>query len=380
MVPLPVLSPWSTHQKFTLLAVFALVVYSSYHFVTLYGATPHATSRTSPSSLLEFHVHPSLLPPPSPPRADDLPTLVLDLPPHTEIPQPYYPNVVPPIVHYVIGMADGAPKPLHYFQYLAIRSAILNLRPRLILIHHRPGAAPHGPWWDLIEPYVTLSPVEPPEEVFGQPLTHYAHKADVVRMQVMLQLGGVYLDQDTFVLRSFDRAGLFTQSTVLAMEADPYAEQWEWEPGGLCNAIIVSRPDAPFLQRWFSTYRTFNETGTEWAEHSVAMPWELALTYPEEVTVLNSRAMFYPLWDKEGLRMVHEPSRAGTKGGGWDFYESRQLAYHAWESRSMAYLEGLTPSKVARGASSFARMVQPFVSPEDMRVEQIVLAEKRHGQ
>ncbi|EJU03629.1 hypothetical protein DACRYDRAFT_87837 [Dacryopinax primogenitus] len=146
-------------------------------------------------------------------------------------------------------------------------------RDQLLLVHHRPGCPPHGPWWNLIEPYVTLSPVEPPGEIFGNPLTHYAHKADVLRMQIMLQFGGVYLDQDTFVLRSFDRAGLFTQSTVLAMEADPYEEWEEWEPGGLCNAIMVSRPEAPFLQRWFSTYRTFNESGHEWAEHSVAMPW-----------------------------------------------------------------------------------------------------------
>ncbi|EJU03627.1 hypothetical protein DACRYDRAFT_21152, partial [Dacryopinax primogenitus] len=237
---------------------------------------------------------------------------------------------------------------------------------------------PHGPWWNLIEPYVTLSPVEPPEEVYGRPVRLYAHKADVVRMQVMLQLGGVYLDQDAFVLRSFERAGIFTQSTVLAMEADPYAKQWEWEPGGLCNAIIVSRPEAPFLQRWFSTYSTFNETGHEWAEHSVAMPWELALTYPQEVTVLNSRAMFYPLWNKDDVRLVHEPSAPGPKGGGWDFYESRQLAYHAWESVSMPYLEKLTPAIVAKGASSFTRMVQAFMTPEDMRIqEQIVLAAEK---
>ncbi|KZP01614.1 glycosyltransferase family 32 protein [Calocera viscosa TUFC12733] len=381
MHPLQPLAPGSTHQKITVLAVFTLVLYSIYHFITLYTLDTHTTSRIPTSSLLEFHVHPSLLPPPPPPQADGLPELKLDLPPFTEIPAPYYPNVVPPIVHYVMSMGDGEPKPLQYFQYLALRSALLNLRPRLILIHHRPGAPPHGPWWDLLQPHVTLSPVEPPEEVFGRPLRHYAHKADVVRMQVMLQLGGLYLDQDTFVLRSFDAAGLFTQSTVLGMEADPYAEQWEWEPGGLCNAIIVSKPGASFLQRWFATYQTFNDTGKEWAEHSVAMPWELALTYPQEVTVLNSRALFYPLWDPHGVRLVHEPSSPGPKGGGWDFSESRQLAYHAWESVSLPYLQKLTPSAAALGASSFTRMVQPFMTLEDQRIEdQIVLAASGRGQ
>ncbi|KZT51932.1 glycosyltransferase family 32 protein [Calocera cornea HHB12733] len=374
------LASGSTHQKVTILAVFALVIYSTYHFLTFYGLPTHVTSHESTASAVEFHVHPSRLPPPPLPQGGGLPVLELDLPLLTDIPAPYYPNVVPPIVHYVMSMGEGDPRPLQYFQYLAIRSALKNLRPRLVLIHHRPGAAPHGPWWDLLAPYVTLSPITPPEEVFGIPVIHYAHKADVVRMQVMLQLGGVYLDQDTFVIRSFDDAGLFTEPTVLGMEADPYAEKMEWEPGGLCNAIIVAKPGASFLQRWFATYRTFNESGHEWAEHSVAMPWELALTYPQEVTVLNSRAMFYPLWSKSDVKRVHEPSSTGLRGGGWDFSASRQLAYHAWESVSLPYLERLTPTSVARGASSFARMAQAFMGPEDRRIErQLAMAEELTG-
>lgn len=52
-----------------------------------------------------------------------------------------------------------------------------------------------------------------------------------------------------------------------------------------------SRPFLP-QSRWLESYVDVNFE--EWAEHSVAKPWQLAKQYPYEVTVLNKRAMFWP--------------------------------------------------------------------------------------
>ena len=38
-------------------------------------------------------------------------------------------------------------------------------------------------------------------QVFGKPVTHYAHKADVIRMQAIIKYGGIYTDSDFVMLQ-----------------------------------------------------------------------------------------------------------------------------------------------------------------------------------
>lgn len=79
----------------------------------------------------------------------------------------------------------------------------------------------------------------------------------------------------------------------MAEEAQPALNPRD-PPSGLCNAVIVARPFAPFIMRWIESYRTFDKG--LWATHSVAKPWDLARQHPNEITVLNHKAFFYPLW------------------------------------------------------------------------------------
>lgn len=99
--------------------------------------------------------------------------------------------------------------------------------------------------------------------------------------------------------------------TVLAHEASPNSKRPPLDPEGLCNAVILSRPGARFLDRWLMEYERFDEAS--WAEFSVRKPWEIARR-PEakgEVTVLGERAFFWPLWEGSGeesrIRYVRRP-------------------------------------------------------------------------
>jgi len=199
---------------------------------------------------------------------------------------------------------------------------------------------------------------------------HYAHKADVVRLQVLLALGGTYLDVDTFVLRDFGAMGLRELDMVMGMEASPEVARTEWQPAGLCNAIIMSRPGSAFLRRWWDSYRTFKDR--RWNDHSVVKPWELSRKHPSEITVLTNQAMFWPLWTKEHLKMVHEENE-------YDFWKSGQLAYHAWESKAMPYLRALTPTSVRTMDTSFNLMARRFVDDAELRIERQLKERPRDG-
>ena len=38
-----------------------------------------------------------------------------------------------------------------------------------------------------------------PTSVFGKPVNHFAHQADIIRLLAMKHMGGIYLDIDMFM-------------------------------------------------------------------------------------------------------------------------------------------------------------------------------------
>ncbi|WWD17440.1 hypothetical protein CI109_101881 [Kwoniella shandongensis] len=310
---------------------------------------------------------PHTLPPPPPPSTS------LSLLSH--LPAPAEP--IPNIVHYVYGLASEPQPDFPYFAYLAMRSAMTVLKPDKVMFHCI--TEPRGYWWDRVkdwEGWEADSSVKRGEVEIVQardvqwigsdrrPVKHFAHKADIIRLEVLLEHGGIYLDIDTFVLRPFADYSLLLHDTVLAMEARELSffhglqSDDEMEPKGLCNAVIVAKKGSKFLKRWLDTYEVFRED--KWTEHSVEMPWTLARMYPTLVTVLSERAFFWPLWTEDHIHAVYETKE-------YDFEKSGQLAYHAWESKARSHLSKLDPATINKIDSSFTRMARRFREPDEER-------------
>ncbi|CAD6581388.1 MAG: hypothetical protein TREMPRED_002999 [Tremellales sp. Tagirdzhanova-0007] len=327
---------------------------------------PRLPGRTRSSFLIDESL---FLPPPPPPTRPGY------------LPEPIPPKktgmVVPDALHYVYGFkpvkegekADALP----YYAYLAIRSAILHLKPAKIYFHYQ--HLPTGPWWDVLAPRLTLIKTVVPESYLGRQISHFAHQADVLRLLAMKHSGGIYLDIDMFVIKPFDDLLYFP--TTLGMEASPDSRRTQLEPEGLCNAVIISAPHSPFIDRWLASYESFDEA--VWAHHSVVVPWvgvlpkrkrrndieltpsqsqEIARSHPDEVQVLSSRAFFWPMWHGEEIQYTHE-------NDDYDFVSTGQYAYHAWESLAMRYLADLSPRSIRDEDSSFHRLVRPFLGPDD---------------
>ncbi|CAO3621663.1 unnamed protein product [Cunninghamella echinulata] len=54
------------------------------------------------------------------------------------------------------------------------------------------------------KPYLTLHQVDLVPEIFGQPISHFAHQADIIRLDVLNEYGGIYLDMDVISLKPLD--------------------------------------------------------------------------------------------------------------------------------------------------------------------------------
>src|ERR1041385_7524074 len=112
--------------------------------------------------------------------------------------------MVPNVIHMIYGFKEPDSDNLfHFIYYLAIKSAYECNKPDVIKFYYK--HEPIGEWWEKAKPYLTLIKVEPPKEIFGNPLIHYAHQADVMRLEILIKEGGIYLDIDVICLNSFKR-------------------------------------------------------------------------------------------------------------------------------------------------------------------------------
>ena len=248
---------------------------------------------------------------------------------------------IPKILHYTFGMAsDFGGKPWSLVHYVCLKSAVERIAPEQALFYYE--FEPSGPWWELSRELITPVRIEAPREIFGRPLAHVAHRSDVVRLQKLIERGGIYLDADVLVQRSFD--DLLNHQAVLGREG--IDAQF-----GLANAVILAEPHSQFLLRWLEEYRSFR--GENWSEHSAEIPARLAGAYPSEITVLPHTAFYWPLWIKEHLDWVFASNRPIPL--------EQTYANHLWEYIAWNYLEDLTPGRVRSVDTNFHLWARPLI-------------------
>ncbi|GAA6024731.1 hypothetical protein JCM10207_002813 [Rhodosporidiobolus poonsookiae] len=300
---------------------------------------------------------------------------------------PTHDRQVPPYLHYVYGLSPTfGGKPFNFIHYVCLSSALHTLKPEVLFMHY--VYEPDTWYWrrfvadvEATRGATRLEMVKERDvtEVHGNPVEHFAHKADVLRLEALRDYGGVYLDVDVLVVR--DMAPLYRHEAVMGMESQPNLDPL-LPPSGLCNAVIVAKPYSSFIVRWIDSYRTFNKSS--WAKHSVTTPWDLAQAYPTEVTVLNKFAFFWPIWHDDHLRVVHRDiSYSFHRADPLSPSRDTQFTYHLWESVAYErYLSPYDPDSIHqrgrwhgpeeenadswRNENAFGREARRFVS-EEMR-------------
>lgn len=100
---------------------------------------------------------------------------------------------IPNIVHFIFGLeANFGHIKFGLINYLAILGAAMFIHPEEIIWHHR--YLPEGIWWECARPHLTFNKVEDVTHVHGKPKAmRVAHKADILRMDIMMNQGGMYL-------------------------------------------------------------------------------------------------------------------------------------------------------------------------------------------
>lgn len=227
------------------------------------------------------------------------------------------------LLHLIYGLKQN--EPIRYFHWALIEKMISTIRPDRVLFHYT--YEPQGVYWEKIRGKVYAVKV-PPFEYYGVArLKHFAHKADVVRLLALYEMGGLYLDIDTLVFKSFD--SLFSAGQlILGMQRLPGSV----EPFGLSNAVIVAPRNHGGIRAWLQSYMYFRGKATRhWDEHSVRLPLNL-LRRRGDVKVLDSHSFFQIDWDEVDLFFdVDQAALAKARLAG-------AYSQHLWETAWMTKL------------------------------------------
>ncbi|MBP7273073.1 MAG: hypothetical protein KA974_04490 [Saprospiraceae bacterium] len=276
--------------------------------------------------------------------------------------------MIPNIIHFIFGLApDFGGKPFSLVHYIAIKSAYEINKPDKIFFVCK--FIPDTIWFDKIRPYIEIVEVEPPTEIFGNPLLHYAHKADVIRLQRLLEFGGIYLDLDTICVKPLTPL-LQNQFVMGVEELQNFSIFSKWRFNfysfirhpfkaksfirhGLCNAVMLAAPQTSFVQRWYESYNFFRSKGKDkfWNEHSVYIPAQFAQQYPNEITIVPPQYFFIPSYDERGLKDMFVNNT--------NFDES--FVHHLWESKAWQYLSTLTIEDIRQQNSTYAKLANKIL-------------------
>ncbi|MDQ2650883.1 MAG: capsular polysaccharide synthesis protein [Actinomycetota bacterium] len=274
---------------------------------------------------------------------------------------------IPRIAHFVFGLREQT-EPFHPMHYLAIESCRQVLQPEVIHLHHQ--HLPFGVYWDLIRPHLELHEVGPADEVLAAPRNEqlvperyrYAHHADVIRLDALIEHGGVYADIDTLFVSEFPDE-LFAAPFVIG-EEDPVRDELTGEVRpSLCNALLLAEPRATFAVEWRE--RMAGAMNGTWSNHSGFLAHALSQELPAAVRVEPARSFTHLGYDADGLARLFERLDRDLEG-----VLSLHLWSHLWweESRVDAsrFHAGLLDEEHIRSVdTTYTVLARRFLPPLD---------------
>ncbi len=254
--------------------------------------------------------------------------------------------MIPNKFHFIFGLKeDFGGKPFSLVHYIAIKSALEINNPSEVNFYYK--HEPTGEYWDKIKPYLNLNKIEPPTEIYGNPLLHVAHQAGVLRLAYLIEHGGIYLDCDTICVKPFEP--LLNNKAVLGIQGlNNVAE-------GLCDAVILSEKNSEFLNIWLESYKTHRSKGRDqyWDEHAVRMPLHLAIKNPNLISVVSYDNFHYPLYNSQGITDLFERNLNFPNA----------FCHHLWEQISWdKHLSKLTEEYIKTADTTYNIIARRFLN------------------
>ncbi|MCJ1280404.1 hypothetical protein MMC21_008232 [Puttea exsequens] len=223
------------------------------------------------------------------------------------------PPSIPNIVHFVHFLFEHEHLLNLYFrEFLSIYSAHYHLKPDVLYIHtnippseleERVNGS-ESAWTHAVARIPNLKFVyrEPLTQTKkGYSLNEIAHKTDFARVAILAEYGGIYLDDDGYVLRPLEPLLTAGFENVLGFQPN----------NDICPSVILASPNNTLMRYW--SVLMDHEFDGSWAAHSVDTLTRLAddfVATPRQVLLLPQNSFFPFSWDYYDCEIIYKIHRA----------------------------------------------------------------------
>lgn len=188
---------------------------------------------------------------------------------------PKLPGKIPKIVHLVWYRK----KEMDFMMYLSLRSVMTILKPEKVFIHG--DNLLYGKYFDKFkkDPRVHNLYREVPGTIFGHRVLYTQHKSDIIRADVLLKYGGIYMDWDVLWLKPID--DLIDKGYDAIFNFDHMTRNGY--PDVINLGVFMSKPHSHFVKYWQDSL--VNYRSDDFYHNALELPYKTYEKYPQYVHV-----------------------------------------------------------------------------------------------
>lgn len=189
---------------------------------------------------------------------------------------------IPNIFHFI----NIGPREFNMLHFLSIYSAYHYNKPEKIYVYCD-HVQENNIYYEILKDIVTYEFIDVPNSINNIPLNSYQYKADIIRMNKLIEKGGVYMDLDVISLKPIDK--FLNYNIVMGSELsdDPNSTNIN-DFYSISNAIILAEPNNDFMKEWLKQIPD-NIIDKPWAYHAVCLPKEILTNNDYEIHLEGSK-------------------------------------------------------------------------------------------
>jgi len=260
--------------------------------------------------------------------------------------------MIPKKIHFIFGLKeDEGGKEFSYFHFLNVLSA-KRINPEYeVNFYYQYESRSY--WFQELKKqeinFIKLDKVK--DEVNGVQFNNYAHKADYLRLELLRDKGGIYLDIDVVCIKPFDP--LLKLKCVLGYES---VNNIVW---GLPNFTILSEENNVFINKWIEEYANeYPYVKDDWSFGAVKLPY---LIYQNNLDIVNTVSPeFFSFYGWDDASHYHMFENIGP------IYPAYSI--HLWESRWWDNLKNISQDYLFDNDTTITRIYRRFALG-DSRIE-----------
>jgi hypothetical protein len=199
---------------------------------------------------------------------------------------------IPKIIHFIWFKGGRAFNLIHY---LAVKAALHHCQDYQINIHCDAEPEDNFYFEDLKQrENVSIQYFNEITELNGHYIQHFQHRCDYIRLNVLYEYGGIYLDIDNIILRPLD--DFLNRRLVMGYER-------EFHTTFITNSVIMVEKNNPMIEEWIDIYKSSwgKDFIAYWNGHSIRIPYQLSHKYGYMMDIQDHTTFFPFLWDDTSI-------------------------------------------------------------------------------